>query len=141
MISPTRPGKSSRLPSNNFPVMKVTEAAFFGYPVTDLPRARKFYEGILGLKPTGEPTTVASIEYDLGNATLGLGAYPGWAPARDGSMISLEVEDFEQAVAELRQASVPFHYEPVETPVCHFTIVRDPDENAVMIHKRKPGHA
>jgi hypothetical protein len=26
----------------------------------------------------------------------------------------------------------------METPVCHFAIVRDPDGNAVMIHKRKP---
>ena len=32
--------------------MKVIEIAFTGYPVTDLKRARQFYEGILGLKPT-----------------------------------------------------------------------------------------
>ena len=55
--------------------MKILEASFFGYPVTDMARARKFYEGILGLKPTKEPTTVPWIEYELGNATLGLGAY------------------------------------------------------------------
>jgi catechol 2,3-dioxygenase-like lactoylglutathione lyase family enzyme len=27
------------------------EIAFVAYPVTDIARARKFYEGILGLKP------------------------------------------------------------------------------------------
>jgi catechol 2,3-dioxygenase-like lactoylglutathione lyase family enzyme len=122
-------------------MIKVNEAAFFGYPVTDMARARKFYEGILGLKPSGEPTTVPWIEYDLGNATLGLGAYPGWNASRDGAMVALEVDDFEKAVVELRQKAIPFHYEPTETPVCHFAIVRDPDDNAVMIHKRKPGHA
>ncbi len=28
----------------------------------------------------------------------------------------------------------------LETPVCHFAIFRDPDGNALMIHKRKPGN-
>lgn len=31
--------------------MKVTEIAFTGYPVTDLKRARQFYEGTLNLQP------------------------------------------------------------------------------------------
>jgi len=121
--------------------MKVNEAAFFGYPVSDMARARKFYEGILGLKVSQEPATVPWIEYDLGNATLGLGTYEGWKPSKDGSMIALEVDDFEKAMAELKKAGIPFHFEPMETPICHFAIVRDPDDNAVMIHKRKPGHA
>ena len=121
-------------------MIKVNEAAFFAYPITDMPRARKFYEDILGLKHTGEPTTVPWIEYDLGNATLGLGTYEGWVPSRDGAMLSLEVDDFEKSISELRQAGVPFHLDPMETPVCHFAIIRDPDGNAVMIHKRKPGN-
>jgi hypothetical protein len=29
-------------------MIKVTEIAFTGYPVTDMPRARAFYEGTLG---------------------------------------------------------------------------------------------
>jgi predicted enzyme related to lactoylglutathione lyase len=120
--------------------MKIIEAAFFGYPVADLARARKFYEGMLGLKPTEEPTTVPWIEYELGNATLGLGAYPGWTPSADGAMLAFEVDDFEKALAELKQAGVPVHYDATETPICNFAIVRDPDGNALMIHKRKPGH-
>jgi predicted enzyme related to lactoylglutathione lyase len=121
--------------------MKILEASFFGYPVTDLARARKFYEGILGLKPTSEPTTVPWIEYDLGNATLGLGAYgDAWKPSADGALLALEVDDFEKALAELKQAGVPVSFDPMETPICHFAIVRDPDGNGVMIHKRKPGN-
>ncbi|OYT22739.1 MAG: glyoxalase, partial [Nitrospira sp. UW-LDO-02] len=30
--------------------MNVTDIAFTCYPVTDLQRARRFYEGVLGLK-------------------------------------------------------------------------------------------
>ena len=53
-------------------------------------------------------------------------------------MLALEVDDFENAVAELKAAGVPVSFEPMESPVCHFAIVRDPDGNALMIHKRKP---
>jgi predicted enzyme related to lactoylglutathione lyase len=121
-------------------MIKVNEASFFAYPVKDMNRARKFYEGVLGLKVSQEPTTVPWIEYDLGNATLGLGNYDGWTPSKDGAMVALEVDDFEKSVAELKALAVPFHFEPLETPVCHMTIILDPDGNAVMIHKRKPGH-
>jgi len=121
--------------------MKILEASFFAYPVTDMARARKFYEGILGLKVSQEPTTVPWIEYDLGNATLGLGSYgDSWVSSKDGAMVALEVDDFEKAIAELKQLNVPFSFEGMESPICHFAIVRDPDGNAVMIHKRKPGN-
>ena len=121
-------------------MIKIQSIAFTSYPVTDLARARAFYEGILGLKHTGEPTTVPWIEYDLGNATLGLGCYEGWKPSSDGAMMAFEVDDFEKSISELKQAGVPVHFDSTETPICHFAIVRDPDDNAVMIHKRKPGH-
>jgi predicted enzyme related to lactoylglutathione lyase len=120
--------------------MKILEASFFAYPVKDMARARKFYEGILGLKATQEPTTVPWIEYDLGNATLGLGNYDGWTPSKDGAMVALEVDDFEKAIEELKQQNIPFSFEGMETPICHFAIVRDPDGNGVMIHKRKSGN-
>ena len=121
-------------------MIKVNEASFFAYPVTDMARARGFYEGVLGLKVSQEPATVPWMEFDLGNATLGLGAYEGWNPSREGAMIALEVDDFEKSLEELKRRNIPFHFEGMETPVCHFAIVRDPDGNAVMIHKRKPGN-
>jgi predicted enzyme related to lactoylglutathione lyase len=55
-------------------------------------------------------------------------------------MIAFEVDDFEKAISELKQAGVPVHYDSTETPICHFAIFRDPDDNALMIHKRKPGN-
>lgn len=39
-------------------MINIIEIVFPCYPVTDMARARKFYEGVLGLKPTyhtGEP--------------------------------------------------------------------------------------
>jgi predicted enzyme related to lactoylglutathione lyase len=120
--------------------MKINEAAFFAYPVTDMDRSRKFYEGVLGLHVTQEPGPVKWMEFDLGNATLGLGCYDGWKPSSDGAMLSLEVDNFDTAIAELKKLPIKFHYEPLETPVCHMAIVEDPDGNRVMIHKRKPGH-
>jgi predicted enzyme related to lactoylglutathione lyase len=122
-------------------MLKVNEASFFAYPVTDLARARAFYEGVLGLKVSQEPTTVPWMEFDLGNTTLGLGAYGDtWKPSADGAMLALEVDDFESSLADLKAKNIPFSFEGMETPVCLFAIVRDPDGNAVMIHKRKPGN-
>ena len=121
-------------------MIKVNEASFFAYPVTDMARARKFYEGLLGLKVSLEPTPVPWIEYDLGNTTFALGCYDGWKPSADGALIALEVDDFDKALAELKAKNIPFSMDGMETPVCHFAIVRDPDGNAVMIHHRKPGN-
>jgi predicted enzyme related to lactoylglutathione lyase len=121
-------------------MLQIKEASFFGYPVTDLARARAFYEGVLGLKVSQEPGVVPWMEFDLGNSTLGLGAYgDNWKPSPDGAMIALEVDDFSQSLEELKRLNIPFSMEGRETPVCHFAIVRDPDGNAVMIHQRKPG--
>lgn len=32
--------------------MKINEIAFSCYPVTDMERSRRFYEGVIGLEPT-----------------------------------------------------------------------------------------
>jgi predicted enzyme related to lactoylglutathione lyase len=124
--------------------MKFTEIAFSSYPVTDMDRARKFYEGVLGLKPgmiAGEPGGMQWTEYDIANGTLSIGAgAPGWKPTSDGCSVGLEVDDFDAAISELKSQGVKFHMEPMETPVCHMAFVNDPDGNAICIHKRKPGH-
>ena len=78
------------------------------------------------------------VEYDIGEGTLALGVAPGMMPSRDGCSVSLEVEDFDQAVLELKEAGVEFNFGPIETSVCHMAFVRDPDGNSVGIHKRKP---
>ena len=112
-------------------MLKVTEIAFSCYPVTDMSRARKFYEGVLSLKAThhaGEPGGMEWTEYDIANGTLSIGAgAPGWKPTADGCSVGLEMEDFDAAIAHLKAQGVKFHMEPFETPVCHMAFVCDPD--------------
>jgi predicted enzyme related to lactoylglutathione lyase len=125
-------------------MLKVTEIAFSCYPVTDMARARKFYEGVLGLKPTmahGEPGGMQWTEYDIAGGTLALGCgVPEWLPRKDGCSVGLEVDDFDQAITELKAQGVPFHLEPFESPVCHMAFIYDPDGSTICIHKRKTGH-
>ncbi len=123
--------------------MKITEIAFSTYPVNDMARARAFYEGLLGLKPTMDHDMGEEghwVEYDIGPGTLGLGKYAGWEPGKGGCTVGLEVNDFEAAIAQLKAAGTPISMGPLETPVCHMAIVADPEGNSVCIHKRKPGH-
>ena len=122
--------------------MKVIEMAFAGYAVTDVVRARKFYEGTLGLKQTKiwEGEQMCWIEYDIGPGTLAIGSgAPGWKPSPDGGHVGLEVEDFDAAVERLEADNVPFIMPPGDTPICRMAIISDPDGNVLIIHKRKPG--
>jgi predicted enzyme related to lactoylglutathione lyase len=121
--------------------MKVIEIAFSCYPVTDLKRAKQFYEGTLGLKQStiwGDENQ-GWVEYDIGPSTLAITNFPSeWKPSPDGGGVALEVDNFDSAIAELKRAGTKFRVEPMESPVCHMAIVFDPDGNAVCIHKRKP---
>jgi predicted enzyme related to lactoylglutathione lyase len=119
------------------------EIPFICYPITDRPRARAFYEGILGLKQNSEHVAPDGFwsEYEIGPGTLAMCSY--WKSSAEPSMapaIAFEVENFETAVAELKATSTPFSMEPMETPVCHLCVVTDPDGNSLFIHKRKPAH-
>ena len=123
--------------------MKITEIAFSCYPVTDMPRARAFYEGILGLEVTMDHELPDGhwVEYDIGAGTLAIGKAPGMEPSQEGGFTSLEVDDFDNAIAELKEAQVDIYFGPLETSVCHMAFVRDPDGNSLCLHKRKPGHS
>lgn len=123
--------------------MKITAIAFTGYPVTDMARARRFYEGVLGLAPSrtwGDAEKPSWVEYDLGDNCLALATGGGdtWPPANAGPAVALEVTDFDGAISELKAAGVKFQWEPQESPVCHMAVVLDPDQNRVVIHHRKP---
>jgi predicted enzyme related to lactoylglutathione lyase len=124
-------------------VLKVTEIAFSCYAVTDVARARAFYEGVLGLKPTtvSESPNGTWVEYEFGPHALAIGSAPGFKPSPDGCNVGLEVADFDAAIAHLKQHGVKFRMEPFATPVCRMAMVYDPDGNSLCIHKRNPGHA
>lgn len=120
--------------------MKATRIAFTGIPVTDMKRARAFYEGVLGLQVSGEYGDGVWIEYEVGPDTLALGSVGDqWLPSDQGTSVALEVDDFEEAIRKLKVAVIRFAAEPMETPVCHMAVVQDPDGNKVIIHKLKAG--
>ena len=125
-------------------MIKVTEIAFACYAVTDMARARAFYEGVLGLMPAIVTDTANGqwVEYELGPHTLALGCVPGsgWKPSPDGCTVALEVGDFDAAITHLRANEVKFRAEPFPTPVCRMAMVFDPDGNTLCIHKRNAGH-
>ena len=124
--------------------LQITAVAFTGYPVTDMPRARRFYEDVLGLKTTlaFEHEGRSWIEYDIGPHTLAISnmAAEKWKPSSDGPSIALEVADFDAAIAVLRAAGVTFALEPMNSGVCHLAVVLDPDGNSVTIHQKAPAH-
>jgi len=122
-------------------MINATAIAFTGYPVTDMARARAFYEGVLGLKPAQkwEHDDRAWIEYELEGAALAITnmAMEKWKPSPDGPAIALEVPDFDAAVAALKKAGVPFPIEPGGSPTCRIAIISDPDGNSLAIHSIK----
>ena len=120
-------------------MIKVRSLAFVGIPVTDVKRARGFYEGVLGLSVAEEMMGGQWIEYDLGNNTLAIANVgPQWTPSDQGTGAALEVDDFERAVKWLKDQHVPFVVEAFESPCCRMAIIQDPDGNNIVIHKLKP---
>ena len=118
--------------------MKINNLAFVGIPVTDIKRAREFYEGVLGLAIAEEMMDGNWIEYAVGDnivAIANVGAQ--WMPSEQGTSAALEVENFEQTINELRRQGVRFAAEPFDTPCCHMAVVQDPDGNKLIIHKLK----
>jgi len=118
-------------------MIKYKEIAFTAYAVTNMPRAKKFYEGVLGLKQT-RAFSKNFIEYDIGKGTLVVACAPKmWPPSRKGTCATLEVVDFDAAVEHLKKKRIKFAVGPTETPVCWMLAVRDPDGNMIALHKRK----
>ncbi len=114
----------------------IQEIAFTAYRVTDIERARKFYQEKLGLTPAMEFGGVW-IEYGIGEATFVVQNVSPEPPGGSRGMVAFEVDDFDATVAGLKASETPFTMETMETGVCWTAIVTDPDGNPVCIHKRK----
>jgi predicted enzyme related to lactoylglutathione lyase len=119
--------------------MKIKNIAFVGIPVTDMKRAREFYEDVLGLKLSEEMMSGKWVEYAVGEDTLAIANVSDqWTPSDQGTGAALEVEDFDEAIRRLKDRHVRFAAEPFETPCCHMAVIQDPDGNKLIIHKLKP---
>jgi predicted enzyme related to lactoylglutathione lyase len=117
--------------------MKINKIAFVGIPVTDMKRARAFYEDVLGLQPDPEMTGQHWTEYSIGDGTLAIACVgEQWKPSNEGTSAALEVENLEEAIARFQERKIA--YDKVDSPVCRMAIIEDPDGNKLIIHKLKP---
>ena len=111
----------------------IERIAFTVYPVTDMKRARRFYEEQLGLVLTTKPHDVW-VEYDPPGGCFALTTT--MKPATSGgAMIAFEVENVDALTDKLRTNGVVVKMEPIQTPVCRMSVVVDPEGNSVLLHQ------
>ena len=123
-------------------MIEVERADFVSVPVTDLSRSKAFYGETLGLNQIsgqeGWP------EYQLGeNVSLYLVDPTNIGQTFEGphtSAIALRVADVAAAREALEAAGVVFDADTFDTGVCHMALFKDPDGNALMLHRRYAPH-
>jgi catechol 2,3-dioxygenase-like lactoylglutathione lyase family enzyme len=117
-------------------VIDVEKVDFVSVLTQDIPRAKKFYGEMLGLPI--ETESVNDMEFRLGQVTLDVfnPASVGQSFAPSPAGIAIRVPDVAAARADLEAKGVRFDGEIVDTGVCHFAFFKDPDGNALMLHRR-----
>ena len=117
------------------------KVAFTMYPVTDMARARAFYEETLGLPPSKAGAASPWVEFDLpGGGCLAItNVTPQQPSANSGGTIAFEVDDLPAMIADLKGKGVPFPADDIESPVCNMAVCLDPDGNSIILHKLKAG--
>ena len=122
--------------------LKITGIPFVGYPVSDMKRARDFYEGILGLMPGAIDQEIPEmpgkywVEYEVGSQTFAISN--AWEPSgQSGPSVAFEVEDFQEALNHLKNQGVKIVAECIETSGCRIALIEDWDGNGITIHKIK----
>jgi predicted enzyme related to lactoylglutathione lyase len=116
----------------------IRHIAFTLYPVTDMARARRFYEETLDLRLTRrEAREFEWVEYDLDGGTFALtNLTEGGAPSADaGGSIAFEVQNVDETVEQLRAKGVRVKLEPLSTPVCRLAVILDSEGNALTLHQ------
>jgi predicted enzyme related to lactoylglutathione lyase len=108
----------------------------------DLGRARAFYEGVLGMKPTLEIKGDGGgdfVEYELGNgSTFGLGYIPG-TPWHESGGVMFAVDDVAAALERVKNAGSTVLFDTLETPACTMAWATDTEGNSFGLHRRKDG--
>ncbi len=116
--------------------MQVEKVDFVSVLTQDIPRAKEFYGETLGLPIETESEN--DMEFRLGQVTLDVfnptSIGQDFAPSPAG--IAIRVQDVAAARADLEAKGVQFDGDTVDTGVCHFAFFKDPDGNALMLHRR-----
>ena len=117
--------------------MEVERVDFISIVSQDIERSRHFYLETLGLSLDREVPT-GGFEVTCGQVTLGV-----WEPEKMGlpfapnpNDIALRVDDVAERRRELEAKGIEFTGDILDTGVCHMAFFRDPDGNALMLHRR-----
>jgi predicted enzyme related to lactoylglutathione lyase len=115
------------------------KVAFTMLPVSDVDRARDFYEKKLGLRPglQGGQDGQHWIEYDLpgGGCIAITNATPNQPSASSGSTVAFEVSDLDALMSTLRDQGVPFRTDVIRGPTCRMSVCEDPEGNGIILHQ------
>jgi len=116
--------------------MKVERVDFVSFLTQDIARAKEFYAGTIGLEIESEGEH--DMEFRAGQVTLDVfdpsSIGQPFAPSPAG--LALRVDDVDAARAELEAKGVVFDGETIVTGVCKQAWFKDPDGNALMLHRR-----
>jgi catechol 2,3-dioxygenase-like lactoylglutathione lyase family enzyme len=119
-------------------VITVERTDFISVPVTDIERARSFYSGVLELSTP--PTSGGFPEFQLGENVsvylVDMKAIGQEFTSPHTAHIALRVPNVEEARRSLEEKGVQFDGDILDTGVCHMAFFRDPDGNALMLHRR-----
>ena len=116
--------------------MQVEHVDFVSVLTQDLQRAKSFYVGTLGLEVETEGES--DMELRCGQVTLDVfdpsSIGQQFAPSPAG--VALRVGDVDAAREELESKGVVFDGDTIVTDVCKQAWFKDPDGNALMLHRR-----
>jgi catechol 2,3-dioxygenase-like lactoylglutathione lyase family enzyme len=117
-------------------LIDVERVDFVSVLTQDISRAKQFYGETLGLPIETEGEN--DLEFTLGQVTLDVfdpsSIGQPFAPSPAG--IAIRVPDVAEARGALEAKGVEFDGEIVDSGVCHFAFFKDPDGNALMLHRR-----
>ena len=120
------------------PEQGVERTDFVGILTTDLERAEPFYEQVLGL--TRDPNhTEGWPDFHTGNVSVVLTdvSKTGQEFRPNGGAVALRVPDVAATMERLQSEGVRFDFAEVyDSGVCHMAFFKDPDGNALMLHRR-----
>ena len=116
--------------------MDVEHVDFVSFLTQDIARAKRFYTDVLGLEI--ETDGESDMEFRCGQVTLDIfdpsSIGQPFSPSPAG--LALRVPDVDAARAELEAKGVEFDGATIETSVCKQAWFKDPDGNALMLHRR-----
>ncbi len=116
--------------------MQVERVDFVSFLTQDISRAKQFYTEMLGLEIETEGES--DMELRAGQVTLDIfdpsSIGQPFAPSPAG--LALRVPDVDAARAELEAKGVTFDGQTIQTSVCRQAWFKDPDGNALMLHRR-----